>query len=124
MQLFNEFNSRKLQTVERLQLTWHEWNVFEGVFSNPVFGMVVGTTFVLQIMIVCIGGYAFEVAMLDLNQWGWCILFGVLSLPFQSVINVILILTEPYFEEKVHVDENAQTITSDMHSAPDKTKST
>lgn len=33
MQLFNEFNSRKLQTVELLRSTYSEWNVTAGV--NP-----------------------------------------------------------------------------------------
>ena len=97
MTLFNEFNSRKLQTVDRLKSTLSEWNAFEGILNNPVFCAVVGTTFVLQIILVEFGGLAVSVTSLDVNQWTWCILFGVGSLPMQFVVNGVLLLTNDFF---------------------------
>ena len=97
MTLFNEFNSRKLQTVDRLKSTFSEWNAFEGILNNPVFCAVVGTTFVLQIVLVEFGGLAVSVTSLDINQWTWCILLGVGSLPMQFVVNGVLLLTNDFF---------------------------
>lgn len=97
MQLFNEFNSRKLQTVERLRETWHEWNSFEGIFNNPIFCAVVGSTFILQILLVQVSGHFFHVTALTVHQWCWCVGFGLGSLPMQFVVNAVLLATDPFF---------------------------
>ena len=93
MTVFNEFNSRKLQTVERLKSTFSEWNVFEGIEKNPLFFTVVGCTFVLQYVLVEYTGLFFKVKPLSLHQWGLCLLFGVGSLPMQFIINTVIVLT-------------------------------
>eukprot|EP00635_Sarcinochrysidales_sp_CCMP3193_P013409 CAMPEP_0118905906 /NCGR_PEP_ID=MMETSP1166-20130328/9681_1 /TAXON_ID=1104430 /ORGANISM="Chrysoreinhardia sp, Strain CCMP3193" /LENGTH=1215 /DNA_ID=CAMNT_0006845177 /DNA_START=234 /DNA_END=3881 /DNA_ORIENTATION=- len=93
MTVFNEFNSRKLQTVDRLKTTLREWNVFEGIERNPLFMGVVGSTFVLQYVLVEFTGLFFKVKPLSMRQWGLCVLFGVGSLPMQFIVNLVLVLT-------------------------------
>ncbi|KAK7249168.1 calcium-transporting ATPase [Aureococcus anophagefferens] len=60
MQLFNEFNSRQLQTVEALRESWAEWNVMRGVTKNPLFVGVMAITFVLQYILVQFTGLFFK----------------------------------------------------------------
>ena len=81
MQLFNEFNSRKL---------YGEWNVFEGLANNAIFLIIVIGTVGAQIIIVQFGGRAFTCEALSAEQWGWCILFGFLELPWQFVVNLVV----------------------------------
>lgn len=97
MQLFNELNSRKLQTVERLRETWHEWNCFEGIMMNPIFCAVVGGTFILQVLLVQYTGAFFHVKALTLGQWSYCTMFGVGSLFVQFLINAVLVATDRFF---------------------------
>ena len=51
MQLFNEINARKIHG---------ERNVFDGIFSNPIFCTIVLGTFGIQIVIVQFGGKPFS----------------------------------------------------------------
>lgn len=81
MQLFNELNSRKL---------YGEWNVLEGITKNYWFASIMVGTFLAQIFIVEVTGRAFSVSGLNFNQWCYCTLFGVLSLPWQFVINFVV----------------------------------
>jgi len=83
MQLFNELNSRKL---------YGEWNVFSGIQTNNYFLVIIVGTLGAQILIVQFGGRPFNCVDggLNLNQWLWCILLGVLSLPWQFVINFVV----------------------------------
>jgi hypothetical protein len=93
MQLFNEFNSRHLQSVDRLRTNWSEWNVFVGITKNPVFITVVITTMVLQVLIIQFAGKTFGLVVggLTAGQWGVCIGIGAFSLPWQLVINAALL---------------------------------
>ncbi|KAJ8608624.1 hypothetical protein CTAYLR_008717 [Chrysophaeum taylorii] len=93
MQLFNELNSRRLQSVDRLKSYWSEWNVFEGIHKNPLFGAVVISTFALQIILVQTAGRFFTVSPLSASQWLFCACFGLASLAVQFVINAILVLS-------------------------------
>jgi len=93
MTILNEFNARKLQTVDRLKNHLSEWNVFHGIERNPLFMGVVGTTFVLQYILVEFTGLFFKVKPLSLKQWGLCLLFGLGSLPMQFVVNAVILLT-------------------------------
>jgi len=91
MQLFNEFNSRKL---------YGEWNVFEGLANNAIFLIIVIGTVGAQIIIVQFGGRAFTCEALSAEQWGWCILFGFLELPWQFVVNLVVEeLPEDFMEQ-------------------------
>ncbi|XP_066565956.1 plasma membrane calcium-transporting ATPase 3b isoform X5 [Amia ocellicauda] len=68
MQLFNEINARKIHG---------ERNVFEGIFSNPIFCSIVLGTFGVQIVIIQFGGKPFSCAPLNIEQWLWCLFVGV-----------------------------------------------
>ncbi|VDK22292.1 unnamed protein product [Taenia asiatica] len=80
MTLFNELNARKIHGQR---------NVFEGLHRNLLFVGIWVTTFVLQVIIVQFGGYAFSTHPLNVEQWLWCIFFGLGSLIWgQLVISV------------------------------------
>lgn len=82
MQLFNEINCRKLKG---------EFDVFKGIFDNPLFYGILITTAFLQVLIVEFGSLAFHVAEegLEAKYWGLCMALGAGSLPVQQVINLI-----------------------------------
>ena len=65
MQIFNEFNSRRLD---------NRLNVFEGVLNNYWFIGINAIMIGGQIMIVFVGGKAFQVTRIDGVQWAICIL--------------------------------------------------
>ena len=72
MQIFNFLNSRKLGD---------ELNVFEGIFSNWLFPVIVVAIFALQILIVTFGSLAFSVYnFYGLNIYQWLISFGIGSI--------------------------------------------
>jgi len=80
MTLFNEINARKIHGQR---------NVFRGFFSNPIYYVIWILTFISQIIIIQWGGQAFSTAQLNVEQWIWCILFGVGTLVWQQVITTI-----------------------------------
>ncbi|CAF0774281.1 unnamed protein product [Didymodactylos carnosus] len=71
MTLFNEINCRKLHG---------ERNVFKGISKNPFFYCIWIFSFGVQIIIVTFGNVVFNCVSLSIQQWGWCILFGIGSL--------------------------------------------
>ncbi|XP_018581260.1 plasma membrane calcium-transporting ATPase 3b isoform X2 [Scleropages formosus] len=80
MQLFNEINARKIHG---------ERNVFDGIFSNPIFCSIVLGTFGVQIVIVQFGGKPFSCAPLNVEQWLWCLFVGVGELLWGQVIATV-----------------------------------
>ncbi|CAF1142520.1 unnamed protein product, partial [Didymodactylos carnosus] len=82
MTLFNEINARKLHG---------ERNVFKGILSNPVFYTIWILCFIL---IVTFGNNAFSCVALTIEQWGWCLLFGVGSLVWAQIL--IMIPVKPF----------------------------
>ncbi|XP_057218480.1 plasma membrane calcium-transporting ATPase 4 isoform X4 [Triplophysa rosa] len=80
MQLFNEINARKIHG---------ERNVFEGIYRNPIFCLVVVGTFALQIIIVQFGGKPFSCTALTIDQWLWCVFIGVGELLWGQFISAI-----------------------------------
>uniref|UniRef100_A0AAY4CYS0 Calcium-transporting ATPase n=1 Tax=Denticeps clupeoides TaxID=299321 RepID=A0AAY4CYS0_9TELE len=80
MQLFNEINARKIHG---------ERNVFDGIFSNPIFCSIVLGTFAVQIVIVQFGGKPFSCAPLNVEQWLWCLFVGVGELLWGQVIATV-----------------------------------
>uniref|UniRef100_A0A2K5ED40 Calcium-transporting ATPase n=1 Tax=Aotus nancymaae TaxID=37293 RepID=A0A2K5ED40_AOTNA len=80
MQLFNEVNARKVHG---------ERNVFDGIFSNPIFCTIVLGTFGIQIVIVQFGGKPFSCSPLSTEQWLWCLFVGVGELVWGQVIATI-----------------------------------
>ncbi|XP_064872487.1 plasma membrane calcium-transporting ATPase 3-like [Oncorhynchus nerka] len=80
MQLFNEINARKIHG---------ERNVFDGIFSNPIFCSIVFGTLVIQVVIVQWGGKPFSCAPLSVEQWLWCLFVGVGELLWGQVIATV-----------------------------------
>jgi Ca2+-transporting ATPase len=65
MQIFNEFNNRRLD---------NKFNIFEGVFKNYWFMGINVIMVAGQIMIIFIGGAAFGITRINGPQWAVCIL--------------------------------------------------
>ncbi|EPB77118.1 hypothetical protein ANCCEY_03819 [Ancylostoma ceylanicum] len=58
----------------------------KGLFSNPIYYVIWIATFVSQILIVQFGGRWFSTASLNVEQWLWCLAFGVGTLLWGQVI--------------------------------------
>ena len=65
MQIFNEFNNRRLD---------NHFNIFEGVHRNYFFIVINIIMVAGQIMIIFIGGQAFQIKRINGVQWAICIL--------------------------------------------------
>jgi len=94
MTLFNEINARKIHGQR---------NVFLGFFSNPIYYVIWIATFISQIIIVEFGGIAFSTTSLNIEQWIWCILFGVGVLLWQQVVTTF---PTSFFGGKMELDSN------------------
>lgn len=80
MQIFNEFNNRRLD---------NKLNIFEGAHRN-VFFIVINIIMVAgQIMIIFIGGAAFQIKRIDGSQWAICILCALPCLLWAIVLRYI-----------------------------------
>ncbi|XP_055951807.1 plasma membrane calcium-transporting ATPase 2-like isoform X7 [Argiope bruennichi] len=80
MTLFNEMNARKIHG---------ERNIFEGLFTNPIFYSILIITTAAQVVIIQFGGYAFSTTTLTLDQWLWCIFLGCGTLVWGQIINTL-----------------------------------
>ncbi|KAG9247718.1 hypothetical protein BJ878DRAFT_553797, partial [Calycina marina] len=70
MQIFNEFNNRRLD---------NKFNISKGITRNWFF---IGINLIMiggQIMIIFVGGKAFHVRPLNVAQWGYSVVLGALS---------------------------------------------
>lgn len=80
MQIFNEFNNRRLD---------NKFNIFEGMLRNYWFlginCLMVGG----QIMIIFIGGAALSVTRINGTQWAICILSAFFCMPFAVLLRCI-----------------------------------
>ncbi|KAI9822041.1 MAG: plasma membrane calcium [Thelocarpon impressellum] len=80
MQIFNEFNNRRLD---------NKFNIFEGIQRNWFF---IGINCVMvggQIMIIFVGGKAFSIVTIDITQWAICIVCAILCLPWAILLRCI-----------------------------------
>ncbi len=64
MQIFNEFNNRRLD---------NKLNIFEGVHRNYFFIVINAIMIGGQVMIIYVGGLAFQIKRIDGTQWAICI---------------------------------------------------
>jgi Ca2+ transporting ATPase len=80
MTLFNEINARKIHGQR---------NVLSGLHRNPIFLGIWIATMASQVVIIQWGGRAFATSGLDIDQWMWCIFFGVGVLVWGQVITSI-----------------------------------
>ncbi|OBT94685.1 plasma membrane calcium [Pseudogymnoascus verrucosus] len=85
MQIFNEFNNRRLD---------NKLNIFAGIQRNYFF---IGINCIMvgaQIAIVFVGGQAFNITPIDGIQWAICIVLAALSLPMAVLIRFF---PDPWF---------------------------
>ncbi|XP_063706568.1 plasma membrane calcium-transporting ATPase 2 isoform X2 [Culicoides brevitarsis] len=103
MTLFNEFNARKIHGQR---------NIFEGIFTNPIFYSIWITTVVSQVVIVQYGKMAFSTKALTLEQWLWCLLFGVGTLLWGQIVTTVPTKKLPKILSwgRGHPDEYAETL--------------
>ncbi|XP_069694644.1 plasma membrane calcium-transporting ATPase 3 isoform X10 [Periplaneta americana] len=80
MTLFNEINARKIHGQR---------NVFEGIFTNPIFYCIWIFTCSAQVLIIQCGRMAFSTASLSLEQWLWCLFFGIGTLLWGQLVTTV-----------------------------------
>lgn len=80
MTLFNEINARKIHGQR---------NVIEGLLTNPIFYTIWVFTMIAQVVIIQYGKMAFSTKALSLDQWLWCIFFGLGTLVWGQVITSV-----------------------------------
>ncbi|RDW58550.1 Calcium-transporting ATPase [Aspergillus mulundensis] len=85
MQIFNEFNNRRLD---------NKFNIFTGLHRNWFF---IGINCIMvgcQIVIAFYGGAAFSIVRIHDEQWAICILVAAISLPWAIVVRIF---PDPWF---------------------------
>lgn len=80
MTLFNEINARKIHGQR---------NVFQGFFTNPIFYSIWIGTMLSQVFIIQYGKDAFSTKSLSLEQWMWCLLFGLGTLLWGQIVTTV-----------------------------------
>uniref|UniRef100_A0A4W5L9I9 Calcium-transporting ATPase n=1 Tax=Hucho hucho TaxID=62062 RepID=A0A4W5L9I9_9TELE len=111
MQLFNEINARKIHG---------ERNVFEAIYRNPIFCSVVLGTFVLQIVIVQVGGKPFSCTALTIDQWLWCVFIGVGELLWGQLISAIPTHHLKFLKEAGHGTHKEDVPENEMNEEDDE----
>ncbi|KAG5298995.1 cation-transporting ATPase [Histoplasma capsulatum G186AR] len=86
MQIFNEFNNRRLD---------NKINIFEGILKNYYFIGINFLMFAGQILIIFVGGSALSVRPIDGIQWLICILCSIMCIPFAVLIRCF---PDPWFQ--------------------------
>lgn len=82
MQIFNQWNNRRLD---------NKFNIFEGLTKNWFF---IGISAIMcggQVLIIFVGGHAFQIAEEGQSStlWGIAIVLGFISIPFGIVIRLV-----------------------------------
>ncbi|KAL4971784.1 hypothetical protein BDW66DRAFT_164724 [Aspergillus desertorum] len=80
MQIFNEFNCRRLD---------NKFNIFEGIHRNIWFFVINLLMVGGQILIIFVGGDAFGVTRLTGRQWGICLAFAVICIPWAALLKLV-----------------------------------
>jgi Ca2+-transporting ATPase len=91
MQIFNQFNNRRLD---------NKFNVLAGVHHNYFFIAVSAIMIGCQIMIMFVGGRAFSIERINGKDWGISIVLSALCLPWAVLIRVF---PDLWFEKIVKV---------------------
>ncbi|KAK4602832.1 hypothetical protein RGQ29_011719 [Quercus rubra] len=84
-QIFNEFNARKPD----------EFNVFKGITKNYLFMGIVGTTVVLQVLIIEFLGKFTTTVKLNWSQWLISVIIGIISWPLAVLGKLIPVPKTP-----------------------------
>ncbi|KAF6836517.1 calcium p-type atpase [Colletotrichum musicola] len=82
MQIFNQWNNRRLD---------NHFNIFEGLTKNYFFIAISAIMVGGQVLIVFVGGAAFQIAPEGQSgiQWAMAIILGFISIPFGIIIRLI-----------------------------------
>ncbi|XP_035791812.1 plasma membrane calcium-transporting ATPase 2-like isoform X3 [Anopheles albimanus] len=80
MTLFNELNARKIHGQR---------NIFQGLFTNPIFYSIWLVTLVSQVFIIQFGKVAFSTKALNVEQWLWSVFFGLGTLIWAQIVTSI-----------------------------------
>ncbi|KAL4867817.1 hypothetical protein BDV12DRAFT_209537 [Aspergillus spectabilis] len=80
MQIFNEFNCRRLD---------NKFNIFEGILKNKWFFAINVLMVAGQVLIIFVGGAAFGVTRLNGWQWGVCLGFAGVCVPWAAVLKFV-----------------------------------
>ncbi|GLU07608.1 hypothetical protein SLE2022_245600 [Rubroshorea leprosula] len=86
-QVFNEFNSRKLEKK----------NVFSGILKNKLFLGIVAVTVILQVVMVEFLKNFANTRKLKLSQWGICIVIAAITWPIGYMVKFIPVSHKPFF---------------------------
>ncbi|KAK7033038.1 calcium-transporting ATPase [Favolaschia claudopus] len=84
-QIFNSFNCRRLD---------RKLNIFEGLLLNWYFIVITLIEIGAQILIVFVGGAAFQVTRIGGREWGISLALGVMSIPIGALVR--LLPNEPF----------------------------
>ncbi|XP_073300480.1 calcium-transporting ATPase 9, plasma membrane-type-like [Primulina huaijiensis] len=84
-QIFNEVNARKPEEI----------NVFKGMTKNNLFTGIVGSTFILQIIIINFLGKFTSTVKLNFGQWVICLVVGIISWPLAAAGKFIPVPSTP-----------------------------
>jgi P-type Ca2+ transporter type 2C len=99
-QIFNEFNARSIGDT---------FDIFQGLFGNPIFIGVIVVTIIVQYFIVEQGGSFVGTCHLNEEQWYRCILLASLTIPVGGIMRLIPISEgSDSFSGKVLVDAPAK----------------
>ncbi len=79
LQIFNELNNRRLD---------NRLNIFEGITRNYFFIVINLIMIGGQILIIFVGGAAFQITALNGKEWGLSIGLGAISLPWGAAIRL------------------------------------
>ncbi|KIJ14249.1 hypothetical protein PAXINDRAFT_12900 [Paxillus involutus ATCC 200175] len=79
-QIFNSINSRRLD---------RKLNIFEGLLRNYYFIAITLIEIVIQVVIVFVGGAAFQVTQISAREWGISLALGVVSIPLGALIRLM-----------------------------------
>ncbi|XP_072979429.1 calcium-transporting ATPase 7, plasma membrane-type-like [Typha angustifolia] len=84
-QVFNEFNSRKLEKK----------NVFQGIFANKLFLGIIAVTIVMQVMMVELLRRFADTERLNWGQWGICLGVAAITWPIGWIVKCIPVSNAP-----------------------------
>ncbi|EGN98945.1 hypothetical protein SERLA73DRAFT_90032 [Serpula lacrymans var. lacrymans S7.3] len=79
-QIFNSVNSRRLD---------RKLNIFEGISRNYYFVGITLLEIAVQVLIVFIGGAAFQVTRIGGREWGISLALGFVSIPLGALIRIL-----------------------------------
>lgn len=79
-QIFNSVNSRRLD---------RKLNIFEGIPNNWYFMIITLIEIAVQVVIVFIGGTAFQVTRIGGREWGISLALGFVSIPLGALIRLL-----------------------------------